>query len=143
MPTPTARYRKLTRYKYQLVEDYRVSVPIKPTEEIVSPYVALSREGELFIKAHYAWDGPSGPTIDIRSFMRGSLIHDALYQLMRLNLLDTKSQRIVADRILQECCKADGMWALVAWLVYLGVHWFGASNAKHGTEKPDEIMVVP
>ena len=47
-----------------------------------------------------AGDGPSGPAIDTKNFMRASLVHDALYQLMRLGTLD-KSRRQYADRLLQ------------------------------------------
>ena len=43
----------------------------------------ITSEGELIIRNGYSWDGPSGPTIDTKNFMQGSLIHDALCQLMR------------------------------------------------------------
>jgi hypothetical protein len=41
----------------------------------------------------YAWNGPSGPTLDTRNFMRGSLVHDALYQLMREGRMDNGLRR--------------------------------------------------
>ena len=61
----------------------------------------------------YGRDGPSGPTLDTRDFIRGSLVHDALYQLMREGLLDHSIHR------------EDGMTALRAWWVYQGVRLFG------------------
>jgi len=44
-------------------------------------------DGGLLIKAGYSWDGPSGSAIDTKNFMQGSLVHDALYQLLRENIL--------------------------------------------------------
>ena len=44
----------------------------------------------------------------------GSLLHDALYQLMREGLLDHTLHREAADRILQSLCREDGMTALRA-----------------------------
>ncbi len=75
------RYR--SGYKYQLVDDYSVKVRVKPDENISTEFIALDKDGVLKMNQGYAWDGPSGPTIDTKNFMRGSLVHDALYQLMR------------------------------------------------------------
>lgn len=41
--------------------------------------------------------------------MRGALVHDALYQLMREGKLDGDECRIPADRRLKEMCLEDGM----------------------------------
>ena len=104
-----ACYRKLKRYKYQLMDEYSIQIDIKPVKNIEFKFLSLSAEGVLTIRKYYAWDGPSGPTIDTRSFMRGSLVHDALYQLMRLSALDYKAHRKRADEILREICLDDGM----------------------------------
>ena len=37
----------------------------------------------MIVEKDYAWDGPSGPTIDTSNSMRASLVHDVLYQAMR------------------------------------------------------------
>jgi len=116
-------------YKYQLAEEYRVNVVInaKRAEDggqtsggIKTEYTDLSADGVLTIRAGYAWDGPSGPAIDTKSFMRGSLVHDALYQLMRNNLLPA-SCREDADQELHRICREDGMNRFRAWYVLLGV----------------------
>ena len=75
-------------YRYQLQEGYSLEISIRPTEAVGNDYIALDPQGALRIAKGYAWDGPSGPTLDTRNFMRGSLVHDALYQLMREGLLD-------------------------------------------------------
>ena len=84
----------------------------------------------------YAWDCPSGPTLDTRNFMRGSLVHDALYQLMRESLLDHTIHREPADRILQSLCREDGMTALRAWWVYQGVRLFGNPASDPAQQRP-------
>jgi hypothetical protein len=68
--------------------------------------------------------------------MRGSLVHDALYQLMRLGHLDPAVDRVAADKTLRVLCLEDGMWSVWAWLVYYGVRWFADYAADPAEEKP-------
>lgn len=123
-------------YKYQLKEEYVVEIPIKPDVSIDTEYLALTVDGMLTVKKGYAWDGPSGPTIDTLDFMRGSLVHDALYQLMRERHLDHDKCRETADRLLQTICKEDGMNSLRAWWVYQGVRLGGDPSADPASDKP-------
>ena len=94
-----AQIRYRSGYKYQLVEGYTVKVRVIPGENIHTEFIDLSTAGELVIKQAYAWDGPSGPSIDSKNFMRGSLVHDALYQVMRQepNKLSAERWRKEAD----------------------------------------------
>lgn len=140
-PKDRACYRKLHRYKYQLMRPYVHSVPFSGFQT-ETDYLRLRPDGELEVKRSYAWDGPSGPTVDTRDFMRGSLVHDALYQLIRLEVL-LPSHRRLADRELRAICRQDGMSAFRAWYVYAAVRLFGASSARPGTDKPDRIICVP
>jgi len=123
-------------YKYQLKETYSILIDIVPSSSIDTEYIGLDVNGNLRISKGYAWDGPSGPTIDTLTFMRGSLVHDALYQLMREEKLNHDKHREPADRILQKMCKEDGMWSLRAWWVYLGVHCFGDPAADPSKKRP-------
>lgn len=127
------RYR--SGYKYQLVEEYRVTVNVLPETDLVTDYIDLGKDGQLTIKKGYAWDGPSGPTIDSNNFMRGSLVHDALYQLIRHEFLQTR-WKDTADRELQRMCREDGMSAIRAWWVYRGVKWFGKPAVMPESRKP-------
>jgi hypothetical protein len=68
--------------------------------------------------------------------MRGSLVHDALYQLMRDEYLDRAVYRDAADRTLQKICKEDGMWSLRAWWVYQGVRLFADPAADPASKRP-------
>jgi hypothetical protein len=122
-------------YKYQLVDDYQVRIDILPAAFILTPFIRLDTDGLLSIVSGYAWDGPSGPAIDTKNFMRGSLVHDALYQLMRERKLDPETQREPADRILQRICLEDGMSSIRAWWVYTGVR-FGGGPAATEADKP-------
>jgi len=125
-------------YKYQLVEAYSVEIPITPEADISSPseFITLTTNGLLTMEKGYAWDGPSGPTIDSRNFMRGSLVHDALYQLMREELLDNVATRGPADRLLQKICKEDGMSSIRAWWVYKGLRIGGDPASDPDNKRP-------
>jgi hypothetical protein len=122
-------------YKYQITEDYSVKITILPDNNIISDYIDLKTDGTIIIKKGYAWDGPSGPTIDTPNFMRGSLVHDALYQLMREERISKSEYRETADRILQIMCKEDGMSSFRALIVYQGVHLFGDPSADPSHKK--------
>lgn len=130
------RYRE--GYKYQLHEDYQVLVLIKPAAFIFEPYIRLDIDGLLSIRAGYAWDGPSGPTVDTKNFMRGSLVHDALYQLMRHGHLDPILFREVADGELVRLCREDGMSSIRAAWVYAGVRFGGGPCA----ERNDDVVLT-
>lgn len=125
-------------YKYQIATDYTVTIPITPENDIQTDFIALNTAGELVIKKGYAWDGPSGPTIDTPNFMRGSLVHDALYQLMREQHLNNHNYRDAADRLLRKLCREDGMNPIRAWFVYKGVSLFGDPAADPANRKRPE-----
>jgi len=127
-------------YKYQLVESYYTRVDIKILKPISLNYIALGIDGNLLIKKGYCWDGPSGPTIDTKNFMRGSLIHDALYQLMREGLLGPAWRR-KADKELRKACLEDGMSKIRAWCVYYSVRKFAAFAADPKNKKP--VLTAP
>ena len=113
-------------YKYQLVDDYSVEVSVIPDSDVRTKdeYVSLNIAGLLKLKKGYAWDGPTDPAIDTKTFMRGSVVHDALYQLMRFDLLGEEQKRN-ADLELKKICREDGMTAIRAWWVLKAVDRFG------------------
>lgn len=123
-------------YKYQLVEPYTIQTAIKPSQRVQALFLNLTTEGILHIGRGYAWDGASGPAIDTPDFMRGSLVHDAFYQMIRNGRLDP-DERKVADGELYRICLEDGMSAVRAKAVYEAVRAFGGNYA--GTEKPPLI----
>ena len=118
-----------SKYAYVLIDPYQIQTGFTHAEG-GNPFVRIERSGTLHISTDYAWDGPSGPTIDTENFMRGSLAHDALYQLMRERVLDHRKNRKRADRLLRTNVREDGMsWFRAQW-VYRGVRLFGGAAAR-------------
>ena len=136
--TETIEYR--SGYKYQLATEYGVQTGIYPLEAILTEFITLNMNGLLFIRRGYAWDGPSGPTIDTKNFMRGSLVHDALYQLMRQELLGSE-WRYAADKELNKICLEDGMSKVRAWWVYRAVQRMAGFAASPENKK--KVHVAP
>lgn len=122
------QYKKRRKYKYNLHSDleYETRMPVNNPTNL--GLLEITSTGKLVIRKGYSWDGPSGPSIDTKNFMQGSLIHDALYQLMRERVLP-QTARERADQILREVCLQDGMSSFRAWYVYKAVRLGGASSA--------------
>ena len=101
-------------YKFELAEDETQLTPI--TEYAVTRFVELDPDmGEIWIGKGYAWDGSSIP---FKRFMQkitfgkydsdkyckeASLVHDAFYQLMRLNKL-SRNHKDTSDRLYEKMC---------------------------------------
>jgi len=112
------------RYKFQLTSDYWhvMRLPLK----FVGPqtdHIAYGG-GVLLISKGYCWDGPSGPTVDTVDALQASLVHDALYQLIREGFLP-QSFRREADAELYKIARREGMplWRAAYW--YVGLRFFG------------------
>ncbi len=108
-------------YKYQLTEAASFHTSLYPVEPIKTKFLFLGTQGYLLIDAGYAWNGPSGPTIDTPNFMAASLMHDAIYQLFRMELIDPDRWRKAADQDLRRVCLERGMSRVRAWYVYSAV----------------------
>lgn len=108
---------------------------------IITDFITLQTNGCLTIHKGYSYDGPSGPTIDTKNFMRGSLVHDVIYQLIREGELPME-RRKWADEILRKICREDGMSSFRAWYVYHSVRLFGGSSAKPGKNSDPETITI-
>lgn len=140
-PTTSVRLYYRPGYEYQSSRNYSHAVPWYDGPTVRCPFVTLY-PGLLVVHAGYAWDGPSGPTFDTRSFMRGAFVHDALYQLIREGEL-APAYRLQADRELWACCRADGMWLVRAAWVYAGVRWFAGFAARRGSDGDHPELTAP
>ena len=134
-------YRKLDGYKYDVQQVYRHSVPKLKRINFHSMYLSL-QDGVLTISVGYAWDGPSGPTFDTKDFMRGSLVHDALYQLMREGAISRALYRKYADQLLREICLEDGMSKFRAWYVYKAVRMFCGKSSMPRKNPRGKIVKI-
>jgi hypothetical protein len=125
------KYRKLQGYKYELLSrvQYPVSLPDIDNKGFLSFGYIIIKAGILTVSSGYAWDGASGPTWDDKTNMRGSLIHDALYQLIREGLLEPHHRKY-ADQLLRMICIADGGSKLRYGLWYNCVRWFAKKSSK-------------
>jgi hypothetical protein len=122
-------------YKYQLAESYTINISIEPKSDITTEFIDLDSSGKLLVKNGYAWDGPSGPVIDTKENLRASLIHDALYQLMRNKGLIARTHRKAADQIFKDICKADGVSNFRASVYYKALRKFGKPAASPENKK--------
>ncbi len=103
------------RYKYRMTADYSIVLvdcaPECPPH--IGQYLGLigvfgrPHEHVLTLRKGYACDGPSGPTVDTASTMRGAFLHDGLYQLMREGVIPA-SYRRAADAVLASTMVEDG-----------------------------------
>lgn len=118
-------------YKYQLAEDYIIQTEIYGYN-YDSQFLKLTPDGKLLIRSGYAWDGASGTTKDDKTNMESSLVHDALYQLMRQEAIPRSYQKY-SDKFFKEICIANGMGRFRAWYYHFGLQNFGkyANNPKN------------
>jgi hypothetical protein len=123
-------------WKYELAEDTDFQTQIFPEHTITTDFIQLRPDGLLTLCRGYAWDGASGPTIDSDSSMRGSAVHDALYQLMKLGLLDL-DWFTESNRELRRWLKLDGMSFVRRWAWYHAVQQFGRGHMfrEHDDQK--------
>lgn len=117
------KYELLKGWKYRLVE------PVVRRTEIVNcgayaSYVHLLFDGTLTLETGYAWDGATGVP-DTPEIMEASAVHDALYQLMRLGLLDRERWFEYANQLLCTMCIEKGMPVEAAKHILWGVQMFG------------------
>ena len=145
--TDKIKYRDAHEYKYQLADDYHIQTLIRPGKVINHPtkpvFITLDSSGIMTIHAGYAWNGASGPSIDTKNTMRGSLVHDALYAMMQAGLIE-EHYCGYADKLLRDILREDGMSDFRSWYYYQAVRKFGASSAKAGSGKEErKIYIAP
>lgn len=132
------RYKK--GYKYQLAENAVDQTKIRPKADITTKFIELTTDGKLTVLNGYAWNGPSGPTIDTRSAMMPSLFHDAKYQLIRLGLLSMECRSIADDEFYDDCIFSR-MNKIRAAIWVECVEQFGESSALPSAEP--KVLVAP
>jgi hypothetical protein len=135
-----ACYKVLPRHKYILVKPYSYSTGFNELEnKIKIDYLTLEKNGLLKFEKGFTWDGPSGPSRDTLNIMRGSLIHDGIYRLIRYGGLKYKPYKVLADRLLRKICRRDRTFWFRVLYIYIGVRLFGRRSAK---PRP-EVICVP
>lgn len=142
--TTRAHYRP--GYKYQFASTFALKLPSYRGPQAASEFVAVRKHPEgdhwLWIKEGYAWDGPSGPTIDTENSLLPSGVHDAAYQMMREGLLP-ETQRPAWDLLFYELLVANGMIRPRAWLWYKTVRPFAGFAAHKGADGGHPVKSTP
>lgn len=110
-------------WRYRLDETYWVQTGIVGYDGGFGP-LEIESDGTLSIYPGYMWDGASGPAIQTKTFVRPSLVHDALYQLIREGVLPREA-RLQADRLLRQHCQEEGMLYIRTLWVYAAVRIAG------------------
>ena len=118
-------------HKYQLREDAWFKTNFIGFHAELN-YITLYEDGWVYVRKGYAWDGPSGPTLDTKSTLRGSVLHDVLYQLIRFEALP-RDARIKADAEALKRWLQDKMWKVRAyvWTKLLNKHAATAAHPDH------------
>lgn len=149
MPKKTVKSKQIIfreieqHWKFQLGEDHVERLELRPAEAITTAFIKLSKNGRLRIKKGYAWNGPTLPVEPESSHMRASLVHDVLYQLMRLGKLDHQTDRELADRIFLQMCREDGMAPARAAWVHKAVEDLGARYARPRQQRESKWHLAP
>jgi hypothetical protein len=131
------RYR--SGYRFQLAEPFTCQTPVREACA-GSHWVGLAADGTLTVAAGYAWDGASGPIAQGPDIVRGSLVHDALYQLMREHGLDAR-WRETADDLLRSMLIEDGMHPVMATIAHAAVRAFGGCHIDPIHARP--VLIAP
>ena len=132
MEDATIEYRK--GYKYQLAKDFHYTSNIFPFKDAEDDFISIDMNGNLLVKAGYAWDGVSGPIQDTNENLRASLVHDAYYQLMRRRKV-SKDYRKKADLLFKKILKEDGVPPSAAIAYYKALRAFGGQKADPSKAK--------
>lgn len=125
------KYRK--GYKYQVAEDVLFHTKMLG-HNIITKRIELHTNGDLIVREGYACDGPSGPTVDRNENMSAAVLHDALYQLMRMRLLKHLHWR-EADAEYGKQMKKCGAWGITVKINLLGLKMMGGKYAKPKNRK--------
>ena len=148
------RFNKVRYYKYELKHNVCANIGIKPDEAlIVKNYISLNQEGFLQIREKYSWDGAS-VVRDTHSNMFASLVHDALYQLMReSNCNNLRSGNIgginrdhfrkKADDLFRAHWKENKGWRWWVAICHKFLGWFGKKHTlcSYSREKRGDWLI--
>ena len=124
--------------KYVLAEDAWFLTPFRGYAGGTS-FVNIYPDGWMHIRAGWAWDGASGPTINTKSSMRGSLAHDGVALLMRQGVLPHDTTWEPNDCMLERICVEDKMWP---WRARLWRKVLGLVKGSYGDPKNKRVSKV-
>lgn len=114
--------------------------------DLEMPFILLFPNGDMRLKAGFAFDGPTG-TPDIEELMFPSAFHDALYRMIRVGLLPIKYKKkadetlvILYKKVATKEKIPKAVRDIMASLVGKGVEAFGGIGLAEGG---DEVKEAP
>lgn len=115
-----------TKYNYKFKVEKSLTIKLPFTFNNFKHHYITLTNGNLTINIGYAWDGASGPVINTKNTLIASLVHDALYQAMRLNLIpNNEDTRKLADKTFYSILKDYKMFVVRRSVWYFMVRMFG------------------
>jgi hypothetical protein len=140
------KFHKIEGYKYLVAERVTYAVPELGQACVTHRLFTLS-EGMLVVEAGYAWNGPSGPTVDTPASINASLPHDVVYQCICTGLLAASykpSGDAILHRLMREYPAKFQTWANIRaryylWGVQLGGWW---ATRRKAYEQQDKVYAV-
>lgn len=118
-------------YRYKLDEAYLHELPFDVFDASINGWVVIV-DHRLAVANGYAWDGAStGLPWTPKKWLRPSLVHDALYQLIREGKLPME-RRADADMVFYQLLRENQVNVLLAFPAYLAVRLFGNYCLRKG-----------
>jgi len=121
-----------SRRTYILETEECFQTVFRPKDIIVTMFITMYPDGRVIIRKGYSWDGVSGPVRDRPGNLMASLLHDALYQLMREGLVPSKLWA-VADGEYFKQLKKQGYWTILVIIHMVGLRYAGGKYAQEGS----------
>jgi len=128
-------------YKWRTRTDFEIMTPIKG-QTVRAKYYRLDKDGRLWIRSGYAWNGTSGGVRDSDKNLGASLVHDAFYQMFREDQLPLKL-RGATDKLFGQHCRELGTTKGRARLYVWGLRVFGKRYATRDQFKVAPTMRIP
>lgn len=100
-------------------------------------FISLNNEGLLTIREGYSWNGMT-KFPDSKNTMFSTLVHDDLYQLMRVNLSKDSNENRIEDRskfrkgtdnLFQCHCQINGVNCFMSLMFYFAVRALGVCRS--------------
>jgi hypothetical protein len=127
-------------YRYITQCAYVADLPATFNKDINSRFAAISAQ-QLIIMSMYAWDGASFILFQWcgtpARWLVPSLIHDALYQLVREGLIG-REHREAIDRVFYAMLRERG----VSWLVATGAYYAVRIGGNFAVRKTNPVREV-
>lgn len=111
-------------------------------------YISLNNEGLLTFRKKYTWNGMT-MYCDSKETMFPTLVHDALYQLMRIDFRKDSNDKCIddwckfkkeADKLFQHLCIENGVKSKRARRFYLAVRICGCFFLKFPNKRSYRVV---